>query len=212
MSCSRVRVKICGMTSSKDAVFAAALGVDALGFIFYPRSPRAVSVTVAQSIMVEVPLFVEKVAVFVNPNVKDVVDVIEHLPVDLLQFHGSESATFCEQFSIPYIKAIPAISSDAIVEAQVIYQSARALLLDTPSADKHGGTGFAFDWSVIPKFSEKPIVLAGGLNELNVDLAISTVAPYAVDICSGVELSLGVKDEEKMSRFVSIINKLSIKN
>ncbi|KTD16203.1 phosphoribosylanthranilate isomerase [Legionella jordanis] len=201
---SRVRIKMCGMTRVKDIEHAHALGVDAVGLIFYAKSPRALSIEQATSLTRNLPAFLNVIAVFVNPD-KDLVDnVMNKIPVQALQFHGQEPADFCALFNKPFIKAIPALSRDMILNAQSQYEQAAAILLDTPSSE-HGGTGRNFNWDIIPKAFDKPLILAGGLNPGNIREAVSTCSPYAVDVCSGIEKSPGIKDHGKMNELVNAL-------
>ncbi len=202
MNRSRIRVKMCGMTRSEDIAHAISLGVDAVGLIFYPKSTRCVSIAQAKVLLENVPAFVDAVAVVVNPERDLVHQIVEELPIQLLQFHGDESAEFCQQFNKPFIKAIHCDSTEHIEQAAQDFVTARALLLDTPSDGARGGTGCAFDWKIIPKKVEKPYILAGGLDEFNVLEAIKLCHPFAVDLCSGIEASPGIKDHGKMSRFM----------
>lgn len=199
----RTRVKFCGMTRAEDIVQAVALGADAIGLIFYTNSSRYIDVGQAQLLFKNIPAFVDTVAVFVNPTISHVQHVIAKLPVQYLQFHGDESPEFCEQFKIPYIKAVQATSTDAIRLLVQQHKQAVAVLLDTPSAITRGGRGVTFDWEIIPRNLEKPIILAGGLNASNVCAAVATCAPFAVDLCTGIEASPGIKDSKKMKEFVN---------
>lgn len=193
---------MCGMTRSEDIACAVNLGVDAIGLVFYPKSTRFISIEQAKVLLSGLPAFVNSVAVLVNPEQDLVQKIIEQLPIQLLQFHGDESAEFCQQFKKPFIKAIHADSAEYIRQAEREFAMARALLLDTPSTSARGGTGLAFDWNVIPQEIAKPYILAGGIDESNVLKAIEVCHPYAVDLCSGIEASPGVKDHGKMSRFM----------
>jgi len=199
-----VRIKMCGMTRKEDLAAAAALGVDAVGLIFYPQSKRFVSIKQAKELLDANPLFVDVVAVLVNPSEKEVREILAQLPIQWLQFHGSESPAFCHQFHVPYIKSIPAISEVQIRQAMSVYSDASALLLDTPADDEvHGGTGKTFDWRLIPSKSPLPLILAGGLKADNVAGVIKKYWPDAVDVCSGIEASAGIKDHQKMASFVN---------
>lgn len=206
----KTRIKMCGMTQAEDVVYAQHLGVDALGFIFYNQSRRAISVEQAKAILVEVDqrlsrsLVSDLVAVFVNPERSLVAHVMATLPIDYLQFHGEESPEFCNQFAIPYIKAIPAESVEKIQYGLEKYATAAAILLDTPAGQQRGGTGQLFDWEMIPK-CHKPMILAGGLTVDNVWQAIRTCSPSVVDVCSGIESSPGIKDHTKMQQFVEAV-------
>lgn len=193
---------MCGMTRSNDIAHAISLGVDAIGLIFYPGSSRAITLDQGKALLKNLPPFVDAVAVLVNPDRTFVQQIIAELPIQLLQFHGDESLTFCQQFNKPYIKAVHPDSSEHIHQCVQDFASASALLLDTPSDRARGGTGLAFDWNIIPKNLTKPYILAGGLDEVNVQDAIKSCHPYAVDLCSGIEASPGIKDHEKMSRFM----------
>ncbi len=194
---------MCGMTRSDDVAHAVSLGVDAIGLIFYPRSARCITIAQAKILLKNLPPFIDTVAVLVNPEKAFVQQVIEELPVELLQFHGDESVAFCQQFNKPFIKAMHPDSGEHIQRVAQDFASASALLLDTPSDKAKGGTGLTFDWNIIPKSMNKPYLLAGGLNEFNILDAINACHPYAVDLCSGVEAAPGVKDHDKMSRFMS---------
>lgn len=202
---SRVRIKMCGMTRAEDISYAVSLGVDAIGVICYVNSPRFVAVNDAKELLKDLPPFVDAVAVFVNPPVSDVLRVLAELPIASLQFHGEESPDFCEQFGRPYIKALPAVSAEFISKALHTYSTAQAILLDTPSEAVRGGSGKVFDWRLMPMGLPKPLIVAGGLSPENVLDAVSLCEPYAVDVCSGVEASKGIKDKEKMNRFVQVL-------
>lgn len=205
MNPSRIRVKMCGMTRLEDIAYAISLGVDAIGLIFYAKSARNVTIEKARGLLNNLPPLVTAVAVLVNPEKSFVQQILAELPVQLLQFHGEESAAFCEQFDIPYIKAIHPHNSVQIQQEMDKYLNSSALLLDTPSEESRGGTGLAFDWRIIPHHLDKPYVLAGGLNELNILEAIKSSNPYAVDICSGIESAPGIKDHKKMSQFIKVL-------
>lgn len=205
----RLRVKMCGMTRREDVLHAVNLGVDAIGLIFYPESSRYVSVDHAQMLLKKLPPLVNAVAVLVNPEPKLVHQILTELPIQLLQFHGEESAIFCQQFGKPYIKAIHADSAATIQQAMHDFEQASALLLDTPSQHARGGTGQVFNWNIIPQQPSMPIILAGGLNDENISEALSMCHPYAVDLCSGIEERAGIKDHTKMSRFMNKISGLN---
>lgn len=202
----RTRIKICGITRVEDAIFAAEQGVDAIGLVFYPLSPRFVSIAQAKAIADVLPPFVSIVALFVNPTSAEIKQVLTSVPVDLLQFHGDEDEATCVQYGLPYLKAIRVKSGTNLIQYAQDFTSAKALLLDTYSDAAFGGTGKAFDWKVIPKKMPKPIILAGGLNAENVQQAIEQVEPYAVDVSGGVEQSKGIKDPVKIAQFVSAVN------
>lgn len=197
----RTRVKICGITRQQDADFAAESGADAIGLVFYPPSPRAISFAQANTITANLAPFVSKVALFVDPD-KDLVSrCLDELSVDILQFHGDESPDFCHQFEMPYLKAVRMRDGVNLQEVADDYSTASALLLDTYQPGLPGGTGKTFDWSQISRI-DKPIILAGGLHASNVLQAIHQVQPYAVDVSGGVESDEGIKSHEKISTFM----------
>ncbi len=204
----RIRVKICGITRIEDAKHAVSAGADALGFVFYPKSPRYVTPKVASDIIKQLPPFVNMVGLFVNANKQDVSDILDSVPLDLLQFHGDESEADCNAYNKPYIKAIRVRSTAMIEAAQDEFWSARALLLDAYKPGIPGGTGEAFDWDLIPSEIERKtsVILAGGLNSDNVTNACVKVAPYAVDVSGGVESSKGIKDHQKVNDFINEVS------
>lgn len=195
------RVKICGITRRQDAEFAIELGADALGLVFYPASPRAVTVEQAKEIVEVLPPFVSIVALFVDAEPEQVNECIAALPIDILQFHGDESPEYCEQFNLPYLKAIRMHDEVNLLMLATSYSSASALLLDSYQPGVPGGTGQTFDWSMINKI-DKAIILAGGLTAENVAMAIKQVKPYAVDVSGGVEQAAGIKDQQKVRAFM----------
>lgn len=203
----RTRVKICGITRVEDALKAAALGVDALGFVFYAKSSRNIDVHKAQAIIRQLPGFVTTVALFLNPEESFVKQVLAETDIDLLQFHGTESVEFCESFAKPYVKALGVDGVGDIAALINQYASARSVLLDSHGADKAGGTGEIFDWLSIPETLRNNIILAGGLNADNVAEAINQVRPYAVDLSSGVESAPAKKDHELMARLMSEVKR-----
>jgi len=198
----RTRVKICGITRAQDAIKAVEFGADAIGLVFYDKSPRAVSIDDARAIIQKIPPFVSIVGLFVDPSPKDVAAVLHRVSLDLLQFHGDELPSECSAYGKPYIKAIK-IREGVDIAAQVNkYVTARGILLDTYDPKVPGGTGRVFDWSVIPRGLSKPIILAGGLTPENVWQAITKVRPFAVDVSGGVEADKGIKDIEKLAAFM----------
>jgi len=206
----RTRVKICGITTPEDALAAVAAGADAIGLVFYERSPRYVSPERAGRIVDVIPAFVSVVGLFVDAPLQVIDRLVQQVPLDLLQFHGTETVAQCEAPGRPYIKAVKVVDSDSVRQGCSTYTTARAILLDVDSRVGHGGTGQSFDWSLVPqelspsaaaRRSER-LILAGGLNPDNVAQAIRQVRPYAVDVSSGVEASPGVKDEKKMNQFI----------
>jgi phosphoribosylanthranilate isomerase len=196
------RVKICGITSIKDARAAVAAGADAIGLVFYARSPRAVSIEVAQAICEEIPPFVSRVALFVDADEPFVRQVLGSVPIDVLQFHGDEAAQFCASFGRNYLKAVRVRPGLDLLEFAARYRSASGLLLDAFVAGQHGGTGQRFDWDLIPSGLPRPLVLSGGLTPENVSEAVSRVRPWAVDVSSGVESAPGKKDHLKIQQFI----------
>ena len=197
------RVKICGITCLEDALQAIEAGADALGFVFYAPSPRYVSPEAAADIIRQLPPFVTTVALFVDAPVAEVQLVIGMTQVDLLQFHGKETAVYCEQFSRPYFKALRMSADIDVSSAAAEYSSARAILLDAYRKGVPGGTGESFDWQRIPSDLSKPLILAGGLDESNIYRAITEVCPFAVDVSGGVERVKGRKSFEKINTFMS---------
>jgi phosphoribosylanthranilate isomerase len=205
----RTRVKICGITRREDSQRAVDAGADAIGLVFYPKSPRFVNNTQAAEISQSIPAFVSTVALFKDADTSFVETVLQQVNIDLLQFHGSETVEFCEQFARPYIKALGMKSPDCghayLAESIQTYSSAKAVLLDSHAPGEAGGTGEIFDWSSIGSV-EMPVVLAGGLNPENVKQAIQIAHPYAVDVSSGVESTPGIKDEAKLVKFMRQVN------
>ena len=203
----RTRIKFCGMTRAEDIKAACDLGVDAVGVILYPKSRRGLSLSQAEKITNALSPLVSLVAVMVNPSRKEVEAAINTLPMQYIQFHGNESADFCDSFAFPYIKAIQAKNAIYILEQAMQFSKAEAILLDTPSGGAFGGKGECFDWECIPKNITKPLILAGGLNANTVANAIRTVSPYALDLCSGIESVAGIKDAKKMLSFMHNLRK-----
>jgi phosphoribosylanthranilate isomerase len=197
-----VRIKICGLTRNQDVQTAVAEGADALGFVLYAPSPRAVTAEQAALLIKHAPAFVTTVALFVNESAEEICRALSICSFDLLQFHGDESPEFCRQFNRPYMKAIRVRSAEDIHSAVQQYPDAKALLLDAYVENLPGGTGQAFDWRLIPDLSI-PWVLAGGLNANNVADAVNQVKPFAVDVSGGVEASKGIKDRQKIKDFIS---------
>jgi len=199
----RTRVKICGFTSAEQAAFAAFAGTDAIGLVFYPPSPRHVSINTAQEIVAALPAFTSVVALFVDATETQIRDVIEQVPIDILQFHGDEPAEACRLYSKPYIKAIRMRADTNIMALTNQYHDATGLLLDAYHAQTKGGTGEKFDWDLIPEECALPIILAGGLEKHNAGEAIRQVKPYALDVSSGVEVAKGIKDNHKIAEFLT---------
>lgn len=204
----RTRVKICGLTRPEDAQTAARLGADAIGLVFYEKSPRNVSLEQAQQICIALPAFVTKVALFLDPDTLLVTRVLDALDIDLIQFHGNESAEFCASFNRPYIKALGMAGRHDLTEQADIYRDACGLLLDSHVMGAAGGTGEAFDWKIIPESLRHSIILAGGLKPENVAEAIRKVRPFAVDLSSGVEAEPGIKDATRMAQLINEVKRV----
>lgn len=203
------RIKICGITTSDDAKMVCNAGADALGLVFYPPSPRYVNTAQAAKIITSLPPFITIVALFVDALKEDVEQLLEQVPIDIIQFHGNESADFCASFKRPYIKAVRMKDGLDLYALQKQYSSARGLLLDTYKKGVPGGTGETFNWHKVPQDLSLPIILAGGLIADNVTQAIQQVRPYAVDVSGGVEASKGLKDRNKVLQFIENARQLA---
>ena len=201
----RTRVKICGITRIEDALAAVNAGADAIGLVFYAQSPRCVTIEQAQKIVAAIPPFVSVVGLFVNAAKAEIETVLSKVRLDILQFHGDETSSECEQIKLPYYKAIRVKADTNLLQCAVEFGRAKALLLDAHSESAFGGTGQTFDWNLIPKSLTKPVILAGGLTAENVGSAIKRVQPYAVDVSGGVEKSKGVKDAAKIAAFMQAV-------
>jgi len=204
----RTRVKICGITRPDDGVEAARLGVDAIGLVFYEKSPRKVMLEQAKVICEALPGFVTVVSLFMNPEAEQVNRVLDACPIDLIQFHGTETADFCQSFSKPYIKAVGMANAEDLGISFKNYSTAKALLLDSHATGAAGGTGEVFDWNSIPQQYRHSIILAGGLRPDNVAEAIQQVRPYAVDLSSGVESEPGIKDAALMAQLMNEVKRV----
>lgn len=202
----RTRVKICGFTRIDDAVHAAGLGVDAIGLVFYPPSPRHVDIETAAAICKSLPAFVSTVALFVDAEPEYIRAVLGRVPVDCLQFHGDEPARACRLYRRRYIKAVRMQPGTDMDRLEKEYDDAAGLLLDACHPGVKGGSGSVFDWDLIPKSCSLPIILAGGLTAENAGRAIRKLKPYALDVSSGVETAKGIKDAVKMAEFIRITN------
>lgn len=197
----RTRLKICGFTDVDSAVYAANLGVDAIGLVFYEKSARHVTIEQAVAITHALPPFASVVGLFVDASERSIRHILANVHLDYLQFHGDETASACRIYGKRYIKAIRMhanIDFDALVRE---YHDARGLLLDAYHPDANGGTGEVFDWRLMPTRCPLPIILAGGLTINNVKRAIQTTRPYAIDVSSGVEIEKGKKDIVRMTAF-----------
>ena len=200
----QIKVKICGMTQLKDALFAVEQGVDAVGFIFYKKSPRAVTMKTVREIITKLPPLVDTVGVFVNESAERLNKIADYCGLDLVQLHGEESPALCRKIHRRVIKAFRVKDLQSIKQLEKFPVS--GFLLDTFSDDLHGGTGKTFDWNLaLPAKKMGPVILAGGLTPRNILQAVRQVRPYGVDVCSGVEKSPGIKDLEKVRAFLKNI-------
>jgi phosphoribosylanthranilate isomerase len=198
-----VRVKICGITRAEDLHAACDAGADALGFVFYEKSPRHLTIATAAALLRELPPFVQSVGLFVNAAPAFIEAVLKAAPLDLLQFHGDETPAECARYGRPYIKAVRVNRDTDLLKCAADFDAARALLLDAFVPGVPGGTGERFDWGLIPANLPKPVILSGGLTPDNVAEAVQRVRPWAVDVSSGVEASKGIKDAHKVARFIA---------
>ncbi|MFP6776572.1 MAG: phosphoribosylanthranilate isomerase [PS1 clade bacterium] len=197
-----MKIKVCGFTQAENARQAALLGIDAIGLVFFDKSPRNVEVETAVNIVNSLPPFVNRVGLFVNSEPDFIDEVLCEVPLDTLQFHGNESPGDCEQYGMPYIKALRVNKHTDIIKKATEYSKASGILLDAFNENAYGGTGESFDWSLANVDIDLPIILAGGLSHITVLEAIMQVNPYAVDVSSGVESSKGVKDIDKIKQFI----------
>jgi phosphoribosylanthranilate isomerase len=204
---NRTRVKICGITRTDDALAAIAAGADALGLVFWEPSSRAVSFDLAAQICRRIPAFVSTVALTVNAEREHLEQIIDKLPVTVLQFHGDESPEYCRSFKLPFIKAMRVRPDLDLVSEIERFGDAQGILLDAYKKDMPGGTGERFDWQLIPGQYRSRIILAGGLTPENIHQAVTSVRPYAVDVSGGVESSPGLKDQHKINEFIANINR-----
>jgi phosphoribosylanthranilate isomerase len=208
----RTRIKICGITRAEDARCAAQAGADAIGLVFYPPSPRYLSVERAVEIRDALGPFVQTVALFVNPDAAQVAQVLQRVRPPMLQFHGEETPEFCAQFGVPFVKAIRMKSGvrpgvDAL-EYLRPFSRATAWLFDS-HVPEYGGVGESFDWSLVPK-TDKPVILSGGLSRDNVAEAIQRVRPWGVDVSSGVESAKGIKDAARIAAFIAEVRNADV--
>jgi phosphoribosylanthranilate isomerase len=202
----RIKVKVCGTTSLKDALFAVESGADALGFIFYKKSPRCISQKEVKDIVAQLPPFVETVGVFVNEASDKVNRIAEQCRLTAVQLHGDESPAFCRRIKRRVIKVFRVLDADSF--KGISNYDVSGFLLDSYNDESRGGTGKVFDWNLALRAKKQgPIILAGGLNPYNVYTAIHRVKPYGVDVCSGVEKSPGVKDFIKIDEFIKSVRK-----
>lgn len=202
---AHTRIKICGITRPEDARAAVESGADAIGLVFYSKSPRAVTVAQASACASAVGPLTTVVALFVNEPPENITRILNAVPVDVIQFHGDEPAEFCQQFSRPYLKALRMKPGVDIAAAFARYDSARGILLDTFQDGVPGGTGKTFDWTRVQGQETSRLVLAGGLSAENVGDAVHRVQPAAVDVSGGVEQSPGVKDHKAIKDFIAAV-------
>jgi phosphoribosylanthranilate isomerase len=203
-----IRIKICGITNLEDARLAAALGADALGFIFYPKSPRDVAPEAAREIIAQMPPFVTSVGVFVDEAAAVVQEVAARVGLDWLQVHGQESPEYCRSLGRRVIKGFRIQDAGSLSELKPFQGTVQALLLDTYKKGQVGGTGEVFDWRLAREAKQYgPIILAGGLTPENVAQAIGAAQPQAVDTASGTEAAPGKKDPEKLRKFFAAIRR-----
>lgn len=200
---SYMRVKICGITSTEDAIATVNAGADAIGLVFYASSPRAVDVQLARKIALAAGPFVSITGLFVDADPGFVNDVLHQVPLQLLQFHGDETPAYCESFARPYMKAIRMRPDLDVVLAVASYSGASGILLDAYRPGVPGGTGETFDWARVPQTASIPLILAGGLTPANVAEAIATTRVYGVDVSGGVESAPGKKDHNKLTAFIN---------
>ena len=204
----RTRIKICGLTREADVVAAVAAGADAIGFVVYAKSPRAVSVARAAELARWLPPFVTPVGLFVNADPALIAEAVVAIPNLLLQFHGDETAAQCEAHHQatrrPYLRAARMAPGFALLDFAAAHANAAGILLDA-HVDGYGGGGKAFDWSLIPANVPRPVVLSGGLHPANVGDGITHVRPWAVDVSSGVETAKGLKDAALMRQFCEAV-------
>ena len=198
----RTRVKICGITRIADAAAAASAGADAIGLVFYPTSPRFLSIERAREIRDALPPFVQTLALFVNADAAQVSQVIGRVHPAMLQFHGDESPEFCAQFGLPYVKACRMRAGLSALEYLRPFSQAAAWLFDS-HVPEYGGVGETFDLSTMPVVKDKPVILSGGLSRANVGEAVRRVRPWGVDVSSGVETAKGIKDAAKIAAFIA---------
>ena len=195
-----MKIKLCGMTNREDTMNAVALGVSAVGFIFYEHSPRHISPEHVEAIMLDMPPLVHAVGVFVNESYDTIQSVASRCKLSCIQLHGNEPPEFCTQFSLPVVKAISVNDATDIEKIPQYKGCVSGILLDTKVKNVYGGTGKTFDWGLALKAKDydTPFMLSGGITIDNIDDAMRMVNPYGVDVCSGVEKEPGKKDYKKM--------------
>ncbi|MQY50473.1 phosphoribosylanthranilate isomerase [Rhodocyclus tenuis] len=198
------RIKICGLTREEDVDSTVSAGADAIGFVFYPPSPRYVSAEQAALLARRLPPFVSAVGLFVNAEAATVRQILAQVPIHLLQFHGDEDDAWCRQFDRPFIKAARVRPGMDLLQYAAAFPSAQGILLDA-FVEGYGGGGAVFDWSLIPAGFSRPLILSGGLDAGNVGEAVRRVRPAAVDVSSGVESAKGIKDAAKVRAFIAAV-------
>lgn len=199
----RTRIKICGLTRPEDVDVAVDAGADAIGLVFYPRSPRFVAPELAAQLARRVPPFVSVVGLFVNAQEAFVRDVLAQVPLHVLQFHGDEQEGACALYGRPWLKAARVRSGFDLLEFASLHRSSSGILLDAFS-DAYGGTGHRFDWSLIPdSMDRRRLILSGGLDADNVGEAVRRIRPWAVDVSSGVEVDKGIKSAARIAAFIA---------
>jgi phosphoribosylanthranilate isomerase len=203
----RTRIKFCGMTRAEDVRLACDLGVDAVGLIFAARSPRRLDPSQARALRSQLPPFVAVVALFMDNAIAEIQTIVQIVKPTLLQFHGEETPQDCAGFGLPYLKAVPMGAAADTFDYAARYTQAAGFVLDSHAAGEAGGSGRRFDWGTIPRDFTRPLLLAGGLTPDNVYDAVRTVRPYAVDVSSGIESAPGIKDAQRMRRFVAQVRR-----
>ena len=200
-------IKICGITNLEDAKISINDGADAIGFIQSKKSERFVSLETLNVIKDAIGIDFLTIPVFVNPSTEEVINFLSIFPNSILQFHGDEEEEFCKAFNKPYIKAINVSKQEDLVNDLNKYKDSFAYLLDSGDSQNRGGTGETFDWKLIPKDLSNKIIVAGGLDSNNIEVLLSEVSPFGVDVSSGVESKIGVKDHSKIDNFIKLVKK-----
>ena len=200
-------IKICGITNLEDAKFSVTDGADAIGFIQSKKSERFVSLETLNVIKDAIGIDFLTIPVFVNPSTEEVINFLSIFPNSILQFHGDEEEEFCKAFNKPYIKAINVSKQEDLINDLNRYKDSFAYLLDSGDSQNRGGTGETFDWKLIPKDLSNKIIVAGGLDSNNIEVLLSEVSPFGVDVSSGVESKIGVKDHSKIDNFIKLVKK-----
>ena len=200
-------IKICGITNLEDAKFSINDGADAIGFIQSKKSERFVSLETLNVIKDAIGIDFLTIPVFVNPSSEEVINFLSIFPNSILQFHGDEEEEFCKAFNKPYIKAINVSKQEDLINDLNRYKDSFAYLLDSGDSQNRGGTGETFDWKLIPKDLSNKIIVAGGLDSNNIEVLLSEVSPFGVDVSSGVESKIGVKDHSKIDNFIKLVKK-----